>query len=161
MSADRKYRLEAIRYILSGKELSSHKEVCAELREKGIECTQSMLSRDLKHMNVAKAAGTGGKYVYVLPNDTIYRRNIASVGRGGQEVIEVVGFKSLEFSGNIAVIKTRPGYATALAYDIDNRNLPEVLGTVAGDDTIIMVLREGCPRKGLKHALSRIIPHIV
>ena len=158
MSAHRKNRIEAIRHILSSRELSSQEELLNELRREGIECTQSMLSRDLKHMNVAKAAGVNGRYMYVLPNDTIYRRHATPDTL--HDMVEAVGFKSLEFSGNIAVIKTRPGYANSLAYDIDNRRLPEILGTVAGDDTIIMVLREGCPRKSLKTALSKIIPHI-
>ena len=70
------------------------------------------------------------------------------------------GFISIEFSANLAVIKTRPGYASSLAYDIDNRNFDEILGTIAGDDTIMLVIREGCTRAGVKNALSLIIPNI-
>lgn len=53
------------------------------------------------------------------------------------------GFLSLNFSGNIGVIKTRPGYASSIAYNIDNSEIPEILGTIAGDDTILVVIREG------------------
>ena len=70
------------------------------------------------------------------------------------------GFISIEFSANLAVIKTRPGYASSLAYDIDNRNFDEILGTIAGDDTIMLFIREGCTRAGVKNALSLIIPNI-
>ena len=70
------------------------------------------------------------------------------------------GFISIEFSANLAVIKTRPGYASSLAYDIDNKEFDEILGTIAGDDTIILVIREGCTKTGVKNALSLIIPNI-
>ena len=68
------------------------------------------------------------------------------------------GFISIEFSSNIAVIKTRPGYASSLAYDIDNKNFDEILGTIAGDDTILLVIREGYSHSSIKEALSLIIP---
>ena len=59
-----------------------------------------------------------GRYVYVLPNDIMYKR----VGdQSASEMLMNNGFISLQFSGNIAVIKTRPGYASSMAYDIDNR----------------------------------------
>ena len=70
------------------------------------------------------------------------------------------GFLSIEFSANIAVIKTRPGYASSLAYDIDSSNFHEIIGTIAGDDTIMLVLREGCSRTSVKHALEHVIPNI-
>ena len=60
----------------------------------------------------------------------------------------------------MAVIKTRPGYASRLAYDIDVRNFEEILGTIAGDDTIILVIREACPRTEVLKALSLVIPNI-
>ena len=60
------------------------------------------------------------------------------------------GVLSLRFSGNLGVLKTRPGYAGSVAYDVDNANIPEIIGTVAGDDTIIMVLIEGCDREIVK-----------
>ena len=65
---------------------------------------------------------------------------------GDQSASEMLmnnGFISLQFSGNIAVIKTRPGYASSMAYDIDNRESDTILGTIAGDDTIMLVLHEG------------------
>lgn len=64
------------------------------------------------------------------------------------------------FGHNLAVIKTRPGYASSLAYDIDSKEFDEILGTIAGDDTIMLVVREGCTETGVKNALSLIIPNI-
>ena len=70
------------------------------------------------------------------------------------------GFVSLQFSGNLAIIRTRPGYASSMAYDIDNRECDDILGTIAGDDTIMMVIREGIPHRRIQDFLSEIIPHI-
>ena len=67
------------------------------------------------------------------------------------------GFVSLNFSGNMAVIKTKPGYASSLAYDVDNHNLPGVLGTIAGDDTLLIVLAEGANHMEIKRLLEPII----
>ena len=68
------------------------------------------------------------------------------------------GFISLNFSGNMAVIRTRPGYASSIAYDIDNANIPQIIGTIAGDDTIFIACEEGCSRDSIREALSALIP---
>lgn len=109
-------------------------------------------------MKVAKAATTNGNYVYVLPNDTMYKRTIDMSSSG--EMLMHSGFKSIDFSGNMAVIKTRPGYASSLAYDIDNRESQDIIGTIAGDDTILLVFRDGYSRNEIKQSLSHIIPNI-
>lgn len=158
MTTIKSNRLDAIKMIISSKEIGSQEELLIELRNGGFELTQATLSRDLKQLKVAKAASMNGNYVYVLPNDTMYKR--ATDTHTLQDMLKLAGFKSMEFSGNMAVIKTRPGYASSLAYDIDNREFADVLGTVAGDDTIVLVLREGCSRRGIKQALSGIIPEI-
>ena len=104
--------------------------------------TQATLSRDLKQLKVAKAASMNGNYVYVLPNNTMYKR--MTDPQNASEMLRHNGFISIEFSHNIAVIKTRPGYASSLAYDIDMHNFHEIIGTIAGDDTIMLVVRENC-----------------
>ena len=150
-------RLDAIKMIISSKEVGSQEELLQELGQEGFELTQATLSRDLKQLKVAKAASMNGKYVYVLPNDIMYKR----VGdQSASEMLMNNGFISLQFSGNIAVIKTRPGYASSMAYDIDNRESDTILGTIAGDDTIMLVLREGATPTAVRHFLSLIIPNI-
>ena len=150
-------RLDAIKMIISSKEVGSHEELLQELGQEGFELTQATLSRDLKQLKVAKAASMNGKYVYVLPNDIMYKR----VGdQSASEMLMNNGFISLQFSGNIAVIKTRPGYASSMAYDIDNRESDTILGTIAGDDTIMLVLREGVTPTAVRSFLSLIIPNI-
>lgn len=149
-------RLDAIKLIISNKEISCQEDLLKELMQEGFELTQATLSRDLKQLKVAKAASMNGKYVYVLPNDIMYKRN---VDQSASDMMMNNGFKSLQFSGNIAVIKTRPGYASSIAYDIDSRDFKDIIGTIAGDDTIMLVLREDVDQRIIRNFLSFIIPH--
>lgn len=151
-------RLDAIKMIISSKDVSSQEELLQALGQEGFELTQATLSRDLKQLKVAKAASMNGNYVYVLPNNTMYKR--MTDPQSASEMLRNNGFVSIDFSGNIAVIKTRPGYASSLAYDIDMHNFHEILGTIAGDDTIMLIIREGCSHTNVKYTLSSIIPNI-
>jgi transcriptional regulator of arginine metabolism len=148
-------RLEAIKMIISSKELGSQEEVLQELKKEGFELTQATLSRDFKQLKVAKAASMNGQYVYVLPNETMYKRVHKPLS--ALEMMQTPGFLSINFSGNIAVIRTRPGYASSIAYNIDNSNVEEILGTIAGDDTILMVLKEGVERDAVLQGLNEIV----
>ena len=151
-------RLDAIKMIISSKEVGSQEELLQELSKEGFQLTQATLSRDLKQLKVAKAASMNGNYVYVLPNNTMYRR--VTEPHSATEMLLSDGVRGIEFSGNLAVIRTRPGYASSVAYDIDIHSFDEILGTIAGDDTILLVLREGCTRANVINALSLIIPNI-
>ena len=150
-------RLDAIKMIISSKEIGSQEELLQALSKEGFELTQATLSRDLKQLKVAKAANTNGKYVYVLPNDILYKR---TTHQSAGEMMRSTGFVSLQFSRNIAVIRTRPGYASSIAYDIDNRECAGILGTIAGDDTIMLVLAEGATHEDIRAFLSETIPNV-
>ena len=136
--------------LISSQDLCSQDEVLQALQKEGFELTQATLSRDMKQLKVAKAASMNGKYIYVLPNETMYRR--VPTPKKAMEM-----FMSLNISGNMAVIKTRPGYASAIAYNIDNANIDSILGTIAGDDTIFMVVKEGVDEEQLFEELNDII----
>lgn len=151
-------RLEALKMLISSMELSSQEEVLKELEQEGFKLTQATLSRDLKQLKVAKAASMNGKYVYVLPNETMYRR--VTTPRKATEMMQRSGYISVNISGQLAIVKTRPGYASALAYDIDNSDSHYILGSIAGDDTIFIALREGASRGQVLEALSYVIPEI-
>ncbi|MBO7260975.1 MAG: arginine repressor [Bacteroidaceae bacterium] len=149
-------RLEAIRQVISEQDIKNQDQLLQVLTAMGYNVTQATLSRDLKKMKISKVANTYGDYLYVLPNRALVQK------KSNTESVQVVnqpryGFVSLNFSGNMAVIKTKPGYASSLAYDIDNHNLPNVLGTIAGDDTLLMVLSEDANRTEIKHLLEPII----
>ena len=155
----KKDRLETLRMIISSREMGSQEELLAALQEEGVKLTQATLSRDLKQLKVAKAASMGGNYVYVLPNVTMYKR--VSSPAQVKEMMQVPGFISINFSGNMGVIKTRPGYASSIAYNIDNSNIPYILGTIAGDDTIFIVISEHASEADVVTALSKVVPNMV
>lgn len=152
-------RLNLIKVLISSSEIGSQEELLGILRDHGFNLTQATLSRDLKQLKVAKAATPGGTYIYVLPNDAMYRRVSHDIAITPNMPINN-GYKSIDFSGNMAIIKTRPGYASSIAYDIDKANFNEILGTIAGDDTIILVLREDASRQRLRDLLVKIIPNL-
>ena len=151
-------RLEALRMIISSQELGSQDELLMALKQEGFQLTQATLSRDLKQLKVAKAATMRGNYVYVLPNDTMYKR--VSTPHSIREMMQVPGFLSINFSGNMGVIKTRPGYASSIAYNIDNSQLDEILGTIAGDDTIFIVIKQDVSKEEVIDALSKVVPNM-
>ncbi len=148
-------RIDTLKMIISSNELGSQEELLAALAKEGFVVTQATLSRDLKLLKVAKAASMNGRYVYVLPNETMYKR--ISTPRGASDMMGVPGFRSVSFSGNMCVIRTRPGYASAIAYNIDNSHISELLGTIAGDDTIFVVVKEGVSRDEIIERLNAII----
>lgn len=148
-------RMEALKMLISSQELGSQEEVLKALEKEGFNVTQATLSRDLKQLKVAKAASMNGKYVYVLPNETMYKR--ISNPQSVSEMLQSPGFVSIVFSGNIGVIRTRPGYASSIAYNIDNSNIPEILGTIAGDDTIFVVKAENVNEKDVINKLGKYL----
>ena len=148
-------RLEALRLIISSQQMGSQEELLNALQKEGFQLTQATLSRDLKQLKVAKAATMSGNYVYVLPNESMYKR--VSNPTSAREMMQIPGFISISYSGNMGVIKTRPGYASALAWNIDRSDIPQILGTIAGDDTIFIVIREGCSPEEVKTALNDAI----
>ena len=151
-------RMEALKMIISSKDLGSQEELLQALKDEGYLLTQATLSRDLKQLKVAKAARTDGKYVYVLPNDTMYKRVSKTISP--TEILQVSGFVSINLSSNIGVMKTRPGYASSLAYNIDNSNISDIIGTIAGDDTILIVVKENASRNDVIEQLGEFIPNL-
>ena len=145
--------MKTLKMLISSKELSSQEEVLKALAKEGFTITQATLSRDLKQLKVAKAASMNGKYVYVLPNETMYKR--VPTPRMASEMLRIPGYRSISFSGNLGVIRTRPGYASSIAYNIDNGH---IIGTIAGDDTIFIVIKEGATQDQVLKGLSSIVP---
>lgn len=145
-------RLSIIRKIIRSEFISSQEELIARLEECGVVVTQSTLSRDLRFMNVAKVPHKERGYIYVLPNtahsDLVVSTNITD------NIVDIA------FSGNMCVITTKPGYASAVSVPIDSRGIPEVLGTIAGDNTILLVLREGFDKDALMDVLCELFPSI-
>ena len=146
-------RLHVIRQLISDHKVGSQEELLNLLEQEGFSTTQATLSRDLKALKVAKRPDIEGGYAYVLPEDNHDKEE----GENG-EVFPVSGLESIEFSGNMAVIKTRPGFANSIASVIDSHGPYEVLGTIAGDDTILLISKEGVSRPDVINALSLFMP---
>ena len=155
---DKQNRLNAIRIIIANERIGSQEELLKKLHTQGFELTQATLSRDLKQLKVAKTAANDGSYRYVMPGNPLYKQ--LTLDRQAHENQVRSGFISINFSANIAVIKTRPGYAGGIAYDIDEHELAPVLATVAGDDTILLVIKEGYSHQEVQQHLENIIPEM-
>ena len=95
--------------------------------------------------------------MYVLPDSDSLKDRLLNFGQPLARANYQSGFVSLQFSGHLAVIKTRNGYASGLAYDIDMSNYPEILGTISGTDTILAVLREDVSRARASELFSEIL----
>jgi transcriptional regulator of arginine metabolism len=143
-------RFATIRKIIRNELISSQEELIARLRECGVEITQSTLSRDLKYMNVAKVPHKDKGYIYVLPNTVQHDANVSS------NISDNI--TSLTFSGNLGILKTKSGYASAISVPIDNLDSPDILGTIAGDNTVLLILREEANRGQIIESLVRIFP---
>jgi transcriptional regulator of arginine metabolism len=145
-------RLSIIRKIIRSEYISSQEELIARLEECGVQITQSTLSRDLKFMHVAKVPHKEKGYIYVLPNSN--RNDIAISTNITDNITDIA------FSGNLCVITTKPGYASAISVPIDNRGISEILGTIAGDNTILLILREHYDREYLMEQLCILFPSL-
>lgn len=153
----RNQRLELLRVILENQALAGQEEILAELRKHGVEVTQATLSRDLTKLHAVKTLDRNG-YRYVLPQSTLYNHVVEP--KIIPEFLRNSGFTQITFSGSLAVLHTRSGYAAGLASDIDSHHLPSVAGTIAGDDTILLVTSEGSTRQQLIDELATIIPAV-
>lgn len=145
-------RLSIIRKIIRSEFISSQEELIARLEECGVQVTQSTLSRDLKFMQVAKVPNKEKGYVYVLPNSTLADHQIST------NITDNI--TQIAFSGNLCVITTKPGYASAISVPIDSKGLPEILGSIAGDNNIILVLREDYSKSKLMAELTMLFPSL-
>ena len=159
LKVSKKDRLAALRLVILTNELGSQEEVIQAMARQGIAITQATLSRDMKQLKVAKAANNDGRYVYALPEEAQYRR-VHRPAQRAENILPSPGYKSIQFSGNMGVIKTHPGFASSIASNIDQVAPRDVIGTIAGDDTIFIVLREGAKHLDVVDQLSAIIPEI-
>ena len=145
MQNNTKRRQQAILEIIQAGPVFSQDELALRLRKEGISSTQATLSRDLKALRISKVPGEG----YVAP----------SRGRSLSADFSS-GILRIQFSGNLSVIRTRPGLANAVAVLIDNQMVAPVLGTIAGDDTILLILRNDSTPESILDALTPIFPEI-
>lgn len=152
---ERLNRLKTVRKLIKNYRIESQEELLGYLQKEGFEVTQATLSRDLKLLKVGKVSDGHSGYVYTLPDDDERRES-------EQIYIQdfLRGYVSIEYSGNIVVIKTFSGHADAVSNAIDALNMEEILGTVAGDNCIFACLKEGISGEQFMKSLKLRIPEI-
>ncbi len=137
VAATRAGRQARIVALLSAREVHSQSELAALLADEGIDVTQATLSRDLEELGAVKLRGADG---------------------GTERMSRLLGelLVSTDASGNLAVLRTPPGAAQYLASSIDRAALPYVVGTIAGDDTVMVVAREPMTGSELAHTFENL-----
>ena len=155
MSA-KKTRLDVLRYLLANKQFDNQEDLLTDLRAQGFDVAQPTLSRDLHYLKVSKVFDVEGHSVYTLPQDI--GANHISIKKPKQRLTQSFGFIKAQFAGNMLVLKTLHGYASSPAAEIDNYTIPEIAGSLAGDDTILLIMRDGANREAVVNLMSRIVP---
>ncbi len=148
-SAGKRQRHSLILELIRTRRVHSQDELRRLLRERGLDVTQATLSRDLRELRVAKLPHSAGESYYATASD-------ADEPAPALERLLPHLLVSADGVGNLIVVKTLAGGAQAVAEAIDLEAWPEVLGSVAGDDTILLVIRRASDRSGLIQRLSQL-----
>jgi len=132
----KKNRHNTILEIIARQEIDTQEELARQLKEAGYDVTQATVSRDIRELNLYKVAADGGKQKYAILRQEDSRHL-------EDKYIRVLkdGFSSMDMAQNILVVKTVSGMAMAVAAAIDAMHFQEIVGSIAGDDTIMMAVR--------------------
>lgn len=131
----KRQRHEVVVDLINKYDIETQEELAAYLREEGFDVTQATVSRDIRELKLSKIATGNGKQKYIiLKNDDSHL---------GDKFIRVLrdGFVSMSMAQNILVIKTVQGMAMAVAAAVDAMKFPEIVGCIAGDDTIMAAVK--------------------
>ena len=135
---NRSDRHQLILNIIMEKGISTQEELVEELRNRGHEVTQATVSRDVSYLQLIKEMGTGGSF-YKVP------KNLSGVLPQRKYTMENVisdSVTKIDYVDHLMVLHTQPGGASTVAFYLDGENMSGVLGTIAGDDTLLIVLRD-------------------
>ncbi|MDO4717695.1 MAG: arginine repressor [Propionibacteriaceae bacterium] len=153
MAEAKAVRLARVRAILERRTVTSQAELGELLASEGISVSQGTLSKDLLELGAVRERNDDGALVYVVPPRPVARTNtVVRLRRLCREVL-----LSAEASANLVLLKTPPGAAQYFASAIDDAKLDEVLGTVAGDDTVLLVARQGTSGESLAHRFRQMV----
>ena len=153
---ERLARLKAVRKILKNNSIKSQEDLLSYLQKEGVVVTQATLSRDLRALKVGKISDGSGGYVYFLPGDEELKETERPY------IYDFLqGYISIDWSGNIVVVKTHSGHSDPVTLAIDSMAMKEVLGTISGrDDTVAVFLREGASGEDFMKSLKELIPEL-
>ena len=152
---DRHQRLKTIKKLIKNNKIKSQDELLNLLLADGFEVTQATLSRDLKLMKVGKVSDGSSGYVYTIQEDEDLSENNQIYVRDFLR-----GYVSIDFSGNMVVIKTFGGHADSVSNALAAMNMEEVLGTIAGENCIFACLREGVTGQQFLSKIKEKIPEL-
>ncbi|OWA37042.1 arginine repressor [Saccharibacillus sp. O16] len=125
-----------IREIISSRDIETQDELVQALRNAGFQVTQATVSRDIKELLLIKVPLDDGRYKYSMPTDQRYN----PVQKLKRALVD--NFVHIDHSGNLVVMKCLPGTANSIAALLDNMEWSEIMGTISGDDTILLICRE-------------------
>ena len=137
---NRASRLALIQEIITANDVSSQAEIVLLLARKGVTVTQATLSRDLEILGAVKISKGSTGLCYAIPDDGTGTPITKDASRLSRAMSELAA--SVDYSGNIVVVRTSPGAASYLASTIDRSGLASIIGTVAGDDTVMLITRD-------------------
>lgn len=144
-------RQEAILRVISQYEVETQQELAQRMKEEGFEVTQATVSRDIRDMKLSKMPTGEGHQKYVrFHND---EKHLS----GKYVNVLKEGFVSIDMAQNILVVKTVSGMAMAVAAAIDAMKYPEIVGSIAGDDTIMMAVRTVEDTKSLMNQILQLV----
>ncbi|MGE5371543.1 MAG: arginine repressor [Solirubrobacterales bacterium] len=132
--------------IISSTNIATQDELCEALQRKGFDVTQATVSRDIRELKLIKAPGPNG-YHYAMPGSATQTSSLEKMKRLFNDAVV-----SLDVSENLLVVKTLPGSAQPVASILDHAGIPEILGTVGGDDTVVVVAK---PKEAAQMLLER------
>jgi len=142
-------------HLIRGRAVRSQTELAELLASSGIQVTQATLSRDLEELGAVKVRGTdGGPAAYLIPEEG--KPPLRPAEHAPARLVRLLRelLTGTDYSGNLVVLRTPPGAAQFLASALDRSGVPEVVGTIAGDDTILVVARESFGGAALANKLS-------
>lgn len=140
-------RQKKIVEIIRSQPVETQEQLVAALGAGGFAVTQATVSRDIKELGLIKVPGPGNASIYALP-----RESPATSAEARLKRLLVNSAQTIDYSENLLVIKTLPGEAQGVASAIDHSGWPNIIGTVAGDDTIIIVVK---PKDAVEKLLTR------
>ena len=143
-------RQNEILQIIASRDIETQEELAAALRERGYQVTQATVSRDIREMRLIKAAARSGGFKYAKPE----RHEIAVSERLTRILTD--SLVNVDSSGNLIVVKTLSGSANVAAEALDNLGWPEILGTIAGDNTIFIVVRNETDTADISGRIRRL-----
>ncbi|NLY56269.1 MAG: arginine repressor [Firmicutes bacterium] len=123
--------------LIESKEIETQEQLTAELSRQGIKVTQATVSRDIKDLGLVKLVTEDGRYKYGLPKEHSPSGSVLRAERIFQEFVT-----SIERSLNLIIVRSAPGTANTVAAAIDALGWPEICGTIAGDDSLLVIVRD-------------------